>query len=314
MIIKNTQAVVNQLHFRLPVVRLDLVGRRRLLSALLLIAGVLVSADAHAAAVAARVAAVKGVVMLSLTGDGGEKRLSQGDVVRAGAVISCGAEGGVLLRPAPKVSVVVYMSSKVRYDGADINTDGRGIVRYTVLGGRALFLIEPDAEAPDRPGKVKVSVTTEEGAIEGSKGSWTVLHDDGRTAVAVGQGSTDVSIGGGVAAGGGGVGSQVNVPEGSVIWLLRRKDGAIDAKLVNTATGAMTVIKADGGRDEDQKAPKDLLDQSRQVLDLSSDSTAPGQNGTSGTGGGGTTPTQPSTNPDLSSPRPLLPVVSSDTP
>lgn len=277
----------------------------------LLLGGTVFSAHhAEAAAISARVAAVKGHASASAEG-GGETKLTQGSTVRAGTVISCGAESGVLLRPAPRVSVVVYMDTKVRFDGADLSDDGRCGVRYSVLSGRALFVIEPEAPDSKHPQAIKVTVTTEEGVIQASKGTWIVMQDENRTAVAVGEGSTDVSIGGGSAASGGAAGGQIEVPEGSVIWLMRQADGRIEAKLVNTETGMFTTIQSDGSKDEPKKAPADLLDQSRQVLDNSGDSTSPATSGSSGSGSGTLTPTS---NPDFSTPQPPRPVVSPDTP
>ena len=67
------------------------------------------TSQARAVAVTARVAAIKGSATVSTPG-GRETPLAQGDTVRAGSVISCSSGSGVLLRPAPRVSVVVFMS------------------------------------------------------------------------------------------------------------------------------------------------------------------------------------------------------------
>ena len=67
-------------------------------------------------------------------------------------------------------------------------------MRYSILVGQAMFTIEPST---DRSGGVNVSVSTDVGSVDGTRGSWTVNCDADRTSVAVGEGSTDVSIGGG---------------------------------------------------------------------------------------------------------------------
>lgn len=269
---------------------------------ILLVTGL--SQQAHALAVSARVAAVKGHATVSTPG--GEVPLTQGATVRAGAVISCSANSGVLLRPAPRVSVVIYMSSKVRFDGADLTPGGGGDVRYSILVGRAMFTIEPAAEG----GGVHVAVTTDVGTVEATRGSWTVNCEQNRTSVAVGEGSTDVSIGGGATAAGGS-GGQIEVPEGSVIWLTRGAEGRVEATVVNTVTGTYVVIGPNGNPSQPQKAPADLLEQSTDILDNSGDSTNPTSGGSSG--GGSNTPSQPN-NPDLSTPKPDRPVVSPATP
>jgi len=263
---------------------------------------------ASAAAVSARVAAVKGVVTAA-TQAAGDEPLRTGTSVRAGTVISTAVDAGALLRPSPKVSLVVHMSSKVRFDGADVDGRGVGTVKCSLLNGRVLALIDSESENSESAGKVKVSITTQEGAIVGSKGSWTVLQEEGRSVVAVGQGKADVSIGGG----GSEVGSQVEVPEGSVIWLQRRADGLVEAKVVNTETGAMIVILPDGTRDTSQKAPPELLAEARDLLNNSGDSTATVTN-TPLSNLPGTPGTETPLNPDFSNPKPVLPVASSDTP
>jgi hypothetical protein len=269
---------------------------------LLLVTGL--SQQAHALAVSARVAAIKGHATVSTPQ--GEVPLTQGATVRAGSVISCSANSGVLLRPSPRVSVVIFMSSKVRFDGAEINPGIAGDVRYSILVGRAMFTIEPSTEG----GGVHVAVSTDVGTVEGTRGSWTVNCEQDRASVAVGEGSTDVTIGGG-ATSANGVGGQVQVPEGSVIWITRGSEGRVEAKLVNTITGTVVVIGANGQTTPPQKAPPDLLDQSTKILDTSGDSTNPAGGGSSG--GGGNTPTQPN-NPDLSTPKPSRPEVSPANP
>lgn len=273
-------------------------------SALLILLVTGFSQQAHALAVSARVAAIKGHATVSTPR--GEVPLTQGATVRAGSVISCSANSGVLLRPSPRVSVVIYMSSKVRFDGADLTPGGGGDVRYSILVGRALFTIEPAAEG----GSVHVAVSTEVGTVEGTRGSWTVNCEQDRTSVAVGEGSTDVSIGGGATTAGG-TGGQVQVPEGSVIWLTRGAEGRVEAKIVNTITGTYVVVGSNGQTTPPQKAPPDLLDQSTKILDTSGDSKSPTGSGSSG--GGSNTPSQPN-NPDLSTPKPDRPVVSPANP
>lgn len=264
-----------------------------------------------AAPVAARVASVKGKAIASSV-DLSSEALRAGMIIRSGTVITTGAESGVLIRPAPKVSLVVYMSTKVRFDGANIDARGQGSVQCSVLGGQIRVIIDTDSQQlATGPGKVKISIATQEGAIVGSKGTWTVQQEDGRTMVAVSEGAADVSIGGGAAAGSGSVGSQVEVPEGSVMWLQRRDDGLVEAKIVNTETGAMVVILPDGTRDTSQKAPADLLSDARSILDGSGDSTTVNPSVPSTDGNG--TPTTPN-NPDFSTPKPEKPVVSQDTP
>ena len=260
--------------------------------------------------VAARVASVKGSVTASSEAVGTEP-LKSGMVVRSGTVISAAAQSGALIRPAPKVGLVIFMATKVRFDGASLDAQGQGSVQCSVLGGRIMVIIDPEAQLSEGPGKVKISLATQEGIIAGSKGTWSVQQEEGRTMVAVSQGVADVSIGGGTAVGNGQTGSQVEVPEGSVMWLDRRADGMVEAKIVNTETGAMVVIMPDGTRDTSQKAPPALLAEARGVLDGSGDSTAsdlliPSTDGNN-------TPTTPN-NPDFSTPKPEKPVVSQDTP
>jgi|GEM_PF-2226744 len=282
--------------------------------------------------VSARFAAVKGVVMVS-TGGLGEKQVHKGDSVRSGTVITCGAESGASLKPLPTLHVVIYPDTKVRFDGADTNSDGGGSVMCTILAGKALFHMDQAPQgsqgtSKETPPAIKVTVVTDEGVIVNKMGgppesnegtqptdkttkqitgaTWTVQHDEGRTVVAVGEGLSQVSIGKGAAASGGDVGGQVKVPQGSVIWLFNR-GGKIEADLVDTQTGKVTNLT--GGTPSG-----DLLAQSKQQL------VTPSSSGTTTTIGGtstntpGTLPTNPSSNPDLSTPQKPLPVVSADTP
>jgi hypothetical protein len=284
--------------------------------------------------VSARFAAVKGVVMVS-TGGLGEKQVHKGDSVRSGTVITCGAESGASLKPLPTLHVVIYPDTKVRFDGADTNSEGGGSVMCTILAGKALFHMDQAPQGPEGTPKetqpaIKVTVVTDEGVIVNKMGgppeandgtqptdkttqqitgaTWTVQHDEGRTVVAVGEGLSQVSIGKGAAASGGDVGGQVKVPQGSVIWLFNR-GGKIEADLVDTQTGKVTNLT--GGS---PSGGSDLLAQSKQQL------VTPSSSGTTTTIGGtptntpGTTPTNPSSNPDLSTPQKPLPVVSADTP
>jgi hypothetical protein len=227
--------------------------------------------------------------------------------------------------------VVIYPDTKVRFDGADTNSDGGGSVMCTILAGKALFHMDQAPQgsqgtSKETPPAIKVTVVTDEGVIVNKMGgppesnegtqptdktakqitgaTWTVQHDEGRTVVAVGEGLSQVSIGKGAAASGGDVGGQVKVPQGSVIWLFNRK---IEADLVDTQTGKVTNLT--GGTPSG-----DLLAQSKQQL------VTPSSSGTTTTIGGtstntpGTLPTNPSSNPDLSTPQKPLPVVSADTP
>ena len=281
--------------------------------------------------VSARFAAVKGVVMVS-TGGLGEKQVHKGDSVRSGTVITCGAESGASLKPLPTLHVVIYPDTKVRFDGADTNSEGGGSVMCTILAGKALFHMDQGSQGTSKetPPAIKVTVVTDEGVIVNKMGgppeandstqptdkttqkitgaTWTVQHDEGRTVVAVGEGLSQVSIGKGAAASGGDVGGQVKVPQGSVIWLFNR-GGKIEADLVDTQTGKVTNLT--GGS---PSGGSDLLAQSKQQL------VTPSSSGTTTTIGGtptstpGTLPTNPSSNPDLSTPQKPLPVVSADTP
>lgn len=282
--------------------------------------------------VSARFAAVKGVVMVS-TGGLGEKQVHKGDSVRSGAVITCGADSGASLKPMPTLHVIVYPDSKVRFDGADVNSDGGGGVMCTILEGKALFHLDPAPESTEGAPKanqpaIKVTVVTDEGVIVNKMGgtpeaadstqptdkttklttsaTWTVQHDEGRTVVAVGEGLSQVSIGKGAAAGGGDIGGQVKVPQGSVIWLFNR-EGKIEAELVDTQTGKTTNLT--GGT----PSGTNLVEQSKQQL------VTPSSSGTTSTfstptSTPGTLPTNTSSNPDLSTPQNPLPVVSADTP
>lgn len=261
------------------------------------------ASQARAVAVSASVAAVKGKATVT-TPDGRETPLAQGDNVRAGSVISCGDGSGLLLRPAPGVSVVLMMGSQVRFDGTDMTPGGGADVRYSIVAGRATFTIETNTGSA---GGVRVSVSTNVGNIEATSGSWTVNCEEGRTSVAVGEGTTDVSIGGSSAANGT---TQIELPEGSVLWLSRSAEGGVEAKVVNTINGTYTVIGSDGKQSQPQKAPADLLQQSTNILDNSGDSTAPA---TAASNTGGTAPPAPS-NPDASTPKPDRPVVSAATP
>ncbi len=278
-------------------------------------------------AVSARFASVKGVVMVSTSG-GGERQVQKGDSIRSGTVIQCGLEAGALLRPMPKLSVVIYPESKVRYEGADVMQGGSGHLECSILAGKALFHIDPPAPDADpaKAPRIEVTVNTEEGVIVNRTGgqqkteagqpagqtrtaTWTVQHDEGRTVVAVGEGSSDVSIGKGSAAGNGDFGGQIEVPEGSVIWLFNR-GGKVAAELVDTLTGKVTNLT--GGLSQGG----DLVEQSKKQLVTPSSSgttTTLSQPTTNPGGGTGTTPTTP-TNPDFSNPLPTLPVVSADTP
>ncbi|MDB6006787.1 MAG: hypothetical protein JWR15_3774 [Prosthecobacter sp.] len=287
--------------------------------------------------VSARFAAVKGVVMVSTVGLG-EMQVHKGDTVRSGTFISSGAQSGASLKPLPTLHVIVYPDAKVRFDGADAHSDGGGSVMCTIISGKALFHIDQAPPGPQSAagGKeaqppVKVTVVTEEGVIVNHMGgkpqaddntqptdkttkqitaaTWTVQHDEGRTVVAVGEGMSKVSIGKGAAAGGGDVGGQVKVPQGSVIWLFNR-GGKIEAELVDTNTGKVTNLT--GGT---ASGPSNLVEQSKQqlVTPSSSGTTPPSTFGTPSTTPT-TLPTNTSSNPDLSTPQNPLPVVSADTP
>lgn len=263
--------------------------------------------------------------MVSTSG-GGERQVEKGDSIRTGTVIECGLNAGALLRPMPTLSVVIYPESKVRFDGANVTQGGSGSMSCSILAGKALFHIDPPSSDTDTP-KIKVTVNTEEGVIVSRTGektsgefkpgekdgtiktaTWTVQHDEGRTVVAVGEGASNVSIGKGDAATGGGGGGQIEVPQGSVIWLFNRGGGKIDAELVDTISGKVTNLT--GGPSQGG----DLVEQSKKQLVTPSSSGTTSTLGTSTTPGGGTPTNNPSSNPDLSSPRPPLPVVSSDTP
>lgn len=283
--------------------------------------------------VSARFAAVKGVVMVSTEGLG-EKQVHKGDSVRSGTIIICGADSGASLKPMPTLHVIVYPDTKVRFDGADIHSDGGGSVMCTILAGKALFHMDQPPQGPEGTSKetqpaIKVTVVTDEGVIVNKMGgppeandtnqpadktthitaaTWTVQHDEGRTVVAVGEGLSHVSIGKGAAAGGGEVGGQVKVPQGSVIWLFNR-GGKIEADLVDTQTGKVTNLT--GGT---TSGASDLLAQSKQQLVTPSSGGTSTTTTTTPTSTPGTQPTTPSSNPDLSTPQKPLPVVSADTP
>ena len=284
--------------------------------------------------VSARFAAVKGIVKVA-TQDGGEKQVHKGDTIRSGTVISSGAAAGASLKPLPSLYIIVYPDTKMRFDKADVHSDGGGNVMCSIMAGKALFHIDQGApgnsHSKDLPPVIKVTVVTEEGVITNNMGgkpensdptkpgdktttqitaaTWTVQHDEGRTVVAVGEGQSQVSIGKGAAAANGEVGGQVKVSQGSVIWLFNR-GGKIEAELVDTQTGKVTNLT--GGT----PSGSSLVDQSRQQLvSPSSSSTAstPGASPSS-PGAPGILPTNTSSNPDLSTPQKTLPVVSADTP
>ena len=307
---------------------------------LLIICGAMLfgSHMSFAAAVVARVAAVKGDVRGS-----SNEPLQVGSSLRAGAVISTAAGAGVLIRPSPLVSVVAATSTKLRFDGAELDNQGRGNVNFTLLSGSMLVRIdESSADAPAlsnisgkavqpvfapapsnisgktvqpvfRPkdgtsgnsqpdGKVKVSVRTELGVITATSGTWSVRSDEKRTVVAVEAGRTDVTIGGGSA------GGQVEVPKGSVIWLERSALSTVLTRVVDTQAGTMVVIQPDGTRDTSQKPSEALLAEASGFIQTTGDPT-PTSVFTPIFG-----PNTPTTNPDLSSPVVVRPVVSSDTP
>ena len=284
--------------------------------------------------VSARFAAVKGVVMVAAQ-DGGEKQVHKGDTIRSGTVISSGAAAGASLKPLPSLYIIVYPDTKMRFDKADVHSDGGGNVMCSIMAGKALFHIDQSAQgnsnSKDLPPVIKVTVVTEEGVITNNMGgkpehsdttkpgdktaaqitaaTWTVQHDEGRTVVAVGEGQSQVSIGKGAAAANGEVGGQVKVPQGSVIWLFNR-GGRIEAELVDTQTGKVTNLT--GGT----PSGSSLVEQSKQQL------VSPSSNSTTSTPGTppgipstpGTLPTNTSSHPDLSTPQKTLPVVSADTP
>ncbi|MCB1277996.1 MAG: hypothetical protein KDL09_15530 [Prosthecobacter sp.] len=269
--------------------------------------------------------------MLISTSNSGEKQAQKGDTVRAGTVISCGLESGALLRPLPTLCVVIYPESKVRFDGAGVSSGG-GTMNCSIVSGKALFHIDPldSSFGRSRGGhEINVTIVTEEGVITtsstseelahgggkqpvepGSKqpaATWTVQHEEGRTVVAVGEGTSNVSIGKGTVAVNGDVGGHIEVPKGSVIWLFNRGGGRIDAALVNTLTGRVTNLT--GGPSNGN----DLVEQSKKQL------VTPSSGGTTSTTGPTmpqttSTPTDPPSNPDLSTPRGELPVVSAETP
>ncbi len=289
-------------------------GRARSIVAVFSLAAVGIL-QAEPVAVTARVSAIKGTVTCSSTGEG-EHQLKTGDTVRSGSVIASTSDAGVLLRPSANSALVVYPSSKVRFDGASVSP-GSENVTCTILEGKAWFSVgnsttvgeggaAGDAPAPST--NVKITVVTEQGTINGTVGNWTVQHDEGRTMVAVGDGKSVVTIGGAAGAATGGVNGQVEVPKGSVIWLYSR-DGTIEAELVNTATGTVTKVGSDGSLGSPTKAGTDLLASSKNAL------TTPSSSG--GTQSlPPTTSGQPSTpqNPDFSNPTPDVPVVSAETP
>lgn len=286
--------------------------------------------------VSARFAATKGIVTISIGGTG-ERQVHKGDSIRSGTMIVCGAESGASLKPLASLHIIIYPDTKVRFDKADATADGGGNVMCSIIAGKALFHLDQNptpaqqggaGEGKDSHPPVKVTVVTDEGVIVNNMGgkpqagdgaqpgdtgthqitaaTWTVQHDEGRTVVAVGEGLSQVSIGKGAAAGGGDVGGQVKVPQGSVIWLFNR-GGKIEAELVDTQTGKVTNLT--GGT----SSGSNLVEQSKQQL------VTPSSSGTTSTIGTPSTtpntlPTNTSSNPDLSTPQKPLPVVSADTP
>lgn len=257
-------------------------------------------------AVTARVASVKGTVTRS-SGNAGFEPLQRGASMRAGTVISTAVDSAMLLRPAPKVNLVSYMTTKIRFDGTTLDDQGGGSVKCFLLSGRVLLSIDPEAKTAEGTSKVDVSIATEEGEVLGKNGTWVVQHDDGRTLVAVSLGKVDVTIDHGSSSDGG-VSGRVEVTEGSVIWLERRAEGDVEAIVVNVRSGTMVRLNGDGTQGPVQKAPPEVLVMSQNLLSLSGDSTAMA---TPTTGSMGRTST---INPDFSSPQPVLPIVSADTP
>ncbi|HRH95553.1 MAG TPA: hypothetical protein PLB55_06435 [Prosthecobacter sp.] len=289
----------------------------------------LLAAQVHAQVitpVSAKFASTKGTVMVS-TSNGGEKPAQKGDSIRSGTVISCGLESGALLKLLPTLRVVIYPESKVRYDGGGVASGGGGAVNCSILSGKALFHIDPLSqggnERSDAP-RIKVTVVTEEGTIVNSLGkskqadgakpgekpntaaTWTVQHEEGRTVVAVGEGASNVSIGKGTAAANGDIGGQIEVPQGSVIWLFNR-GGKIEAELVDTITGKVTNLTGgpSHGGDLVEQSKKQLVTPSSGGTTSTVDTTTPQST---------STPTGSPSNPDLSTPRGTLPVISPDTP
>lgn len=286
--------------------------------------------------ISARFSAVKGIVKVSLN-SGGEKAAQKGDSIRSGSVISSGTTSGASLKPLPGLYIIVYPDTKIRFDKAELHADGGGGVMCSILAGKALFHVDESTYGSrsmagfggGMPPNIKVTVVTDEGVIINNMGgrspsygggpqttiaTWTVQHDEGRTVVAVGEGTSNVSIGKGAAASSGEVGGQVSVPQGSVLWLFSR-GGRVDAELVDTQTGKVTNLT--GG----SSGGSGLVEQSRQQI-VSPSSSGGNNNGPGGGGGGPSpfpsgppnTPNTPSSNPDLSTPQKPLPVVSADTP
>ena len=279
--------------------------------------------------VSARFAAVKGVVMVAAQ-DGGEKQVHKGDTIRSGTVISSGAAAGASLKPLPSLYIIVYPDTKMRFDKADVHSDGGGNVMCSIMAGKALFHIDQSlqgsTDGKEAPPVIKVTIVTDEGVITNNMGgkpeptdpakpgdktstqitaaTWTVQHDEGRTVVAVG-GLSKVSIGKGSAAENGVVGGQIKVPQGSVIWLFNR-GGKIEAELVDTQTGKVTNLT--GG----PSGGTNLVEQSKQLLVTPSSGGTSSTPGTPGTPGN--MPSNTPTNPDFSTKRNDLPVVSADTP
>ncbi|MGV3660585.1 MAG: hypothetical protein ACO1TE_10390 [Prosthecobacter sp.] len=270
--------------------------------------------------VTARATAIKGVVMAS-TAEGGERQLSTGDTIRGGTVVQSRAEAGALFRPSSNSALVVYPSSKVRFDGATVSP-GHENVTCTIMEGKAWFSVGQTATAAEGGASgegttapsstVKITVVTEQGVIEGKAGNWTVQHDEGRTMVAVGEGKSVVSIGGAAGAASGGVTGQVEVPKGSVIWLYTREGGVIEAEVVNTANGTVMKVGPGGTLGSPTKADANLLADSKNGLTTPSSEGGTQQLPT--TTGGQPNNTPPTQNPDFSTPTPNVPVVSSETP
>lgn len=264
--------------------------------------------------VSARATAIKGVVMASTPG-GGEHQLNRGDSIRGGTVVQSRAEAGALFRPSSNSALVVYPSSKVRFDGADVSP-GHENVTCTILEGKAWFSVgagDTAAEGAAEPSSnVKITVVTEQGTIEGKAGNWTVQHQEGRTMVAVGEGTSLVSIGGAGGAATGGVTGQVEVPKGSVIWLYTREGGEIEAEVVNTESGTVSKVGPGGTLGAPTKADPTLLADSKGGLTTPSSQGGSQQLPT--TPGGQPNNTTPTQTPDFSTPTPNVPVVSSETP
>ena len=261
---------------------------------------VLGARPSFAAPIAARVAAVKGDVRGS-----NNEPLQAGSSLRAGTGISSGADSGVLIRPKAGVDVLASMDTKISFNGAELDSKGSGTAGFTVLSGSVLVRIDEDSGDTQAAGKVNVSITTKLGVISTTNGTFSVREDKTGTIIAVSAGTPVIRISGGAD------GGQVEIPKGSVLWLEKKEDGTVETKIVNSATGTMVVIKPDGTLDTSQKAPAALLAEASGYLQ-SNDAPTTTDLITSASGSNGLT--MPTTNPDLSSPKVVLPVVSSDTP